>query len=181
MEEKRGHNFIDMTGKKYGRLTVIQFTHMNEDKKACWLCKCDCGNKKIIVGRSIRQGKILSCKCLWKDSISLPPREASLNKHFLDYKIGAKKRSFLFKLTKYDFKKLTSGNCYYCNSKPRTLIWKNKMNGIYKANGIDRVNNKNGYILKNCVTCCKTCNIAKAKMSKKLFLSWIERVYNVHF
>lgn len=51
---------IDETGNKYGSLTVISVT---KDKNDCtaWLCKCDCGNTKIVRGSDLRKGKITHC------------------------------------------------------------------------------------------------------------------------
>jgi hypothetical protein len=35
--------FIDLSGKKFGRLTVIERA-INRETRAWWVCKCDCGN-----------------------------------------------------------------------------------------------------------------------------------------
>ncbi len=53
----------DLTGQRFGRLTVLEFV---PDKKshASWLCQCDCGNKKVIRGNSLKGGKVLSCGCI---------------------------------------------------------------------------------------------------------------------
>lgn len=37
----------DLTGKKYGKLTVIKFIE-RKDTSYYWLCKCECGNEKIV-------------------------------------------------------------------------------------------------------------------------------------
>lgn len=51
---------IDEIGNRYGFLTVKELT---KDKKGrtAWLCKCDCGNTKIVRGSDLRTGKITSC------------------------------------------------------------------------------------------------------------------------
>lgn len=54
---------IDLTGQRFGRLTVIRYDHSEHDG-AHWLCKCDCGNEKVIAGYSLRSGKTKSCGCL---------------------------------------------------------------------------------------------------------------------
>lgn len=56
--------FIDLTNKKFGRLTVIKRVENAKDGHAQWLCKCECGNYKIICGRSLQKGVTLSCGCL---------------------------------------------------------------------------------------------------------------------
>lgn len=38
--------FIDRTGQKFGRLTLIERVENNKFNQVQWLCKCDCGNTK---------------------------------------------------------------------------------------------------------------------------------------
>lgn len=49
---------VDLTGKKFGRLTVI------ERSESKWLCKCDCGNTKLVNGGHLVSGDTKSCGCL---------------------------------------------------------------------------------------------------------------------
>ena len=53
---------IDLTGMKFGRLTVIERAE-NKGKKPCWLCKCECGNEKVVRGSDLRGDKVVSCGC----------------------------------------------------------------------------------------------------------------------
>lgn len=81
-------------------------------------------------------------------------------------------------LSKDQINKLISGNCVYCGDGPRERIVKF---GHYPitiiANGIDRVDNKKPYVIENCVSCCKTCNLMKHKMSVEDFKNHIRKVY----
>ena len=54
---------IDLTGQRFGRLTVIRYDHSEHDG-AHWLCKCDCGNEKVAAGYSLRSGRTRSSVCL---------------------------------------------------------------------------------------------------------------------
>ena len=56
----------DLTGKKYGRLTVLSYSHSYQ-RKAHWLCKCTCGEEKVIRGQSLKTGNTSSCGCLHKE------------------------------------------------------------------------------------------------------------------
>lgn len=56
--------FIGMIGQKFGRLTVIRQVKSDKYGRSCWLCKCDCGNEKIIGGTNLRNGNSKSCGCL---------------------------------------------------------------------------------------------------------------------
>lgn len=57
-------NFIDETGNKYGKLTVIEEFGRDKDGRVLWRCQCDCGNEKIALGKSLRAGLVQSCGCL---------------------------------------------------------------------------------------------------------------------
>lgn len=54
---------IDLTGKKFGRLTVISFSHMN-GKHSYWNCQCDCGNECKVRIDCLKTGLVKSCGCL---------------------------------------------------------------------------------------------------------------------
>jgi hypothetical protein len=55
---------IDMTGQRYGKLVVIrEGDRTTPSKKIYWLCKCDCGIEKEIIGDSLRKGTSTSCGC----------------------------------------------------------------------------------------------------------------------
>lgn len=58
------HTFIDETGNKYGKLTVLEFVGTNKDHQSLWKCQCDCGNFKITTGHALRSGNTQSCGCL---------------------------------------------------------------------------------------------------------------------
>ena len=61
------NNFIDETGNRYGKLTVL-YKIENKTKRdgVIWHCKCDCGNEKDIFGIDLRSGNVASCGCLGK-------------------------------------------------------------------------------------------------------------------
>ena len=57
--------FIDLTGQRFGRLTVIRRVE-NIGIKTAWLCKCDCGNEITVISNSLRTGNTKSCGCIAK-------------------------------------------------------------------------------------------------------------------
>ena len=106
--------------------------------------------------------------------------ESSLRWLYKSYQRSAKKRGIEFKLTQDEFKVCIDKNCDYCGEKPSNTIkdHEKRLNGAYKFNGIDRVNNNVGYISKNIVACCKKCNYAIHKMTKDEFIKHIIKIYN---
>lgn len=63
------HNFIDLAGQCFGRLTVVSRAE-NNGTRAQWMCRCDCGNTSIVVGKDLRNGRTKSCGCLSRDTTS---------------------------------------------------------------------------------------------------------------
>ena len=58
-------NFIDLTGKRYGRLTVLERA---EGKGRCkWRCLCSCGNEVVVRGYNLKNGNTQSCGCLKRE------------------------------------------------------------------------------------------------------------------
>ena len=65
----RGNPCINLVGQRFGKLLVIKKSEIPPDaknKSIRWLCKCDCGNKKVISGQNLRNGDIKSCGCFGK-------------------------------------------------------------------------------------------------------------------
>ena len=44
---------IDITGKKFGKLTVLHFAGYDNNRQGLWKCRCDCGNYSIARGYSL--------------------------------------------------------------------------------------------------------------------------------
>ena len=59
--------FIDLTGQTFGRLTVLERVEAGTKRYAVWLCKCSCGNTKIVRSCHLRSGAVVSCGCYQKE------------------------------------------------------------------------------------------------------------------
>ncbi len=79
------------------------------------------------------------------------------NGKYGQYYRNAKNRNLEFRLTKKEFLSFWEKDCYYCGK---------QVQGV----GIDRLDNKKGYTLKNCVVCCFVCNKMKMEMTPTEFV-----------
>ena len=59
----------DLTGQKFGRLTVIE-RDMGNKKRTKWLCKCDCGNDTSVEAYYLTHNITKSCGCLARETTS---------------------------------------------------------------------------------------------------------------
>lgn len=107
----------DMTGLKFGKLTVLKRYGTNDDNKATWLCKCDCGNTTIVSGRHLRDGTTLSCGCLRKDKL------INRNHNLTKIKEGDSINGTLIKNIFYENgKAYCMAVCKYCGNNFKTTI-----------------------------------------------------------
>lgn len=60
----------DLSGQKFGRLTVTDKYELDRWRQARWLCKCECGNLVSVKSGNLRNGHTQSCGCLQKERTS---------------------------------------------------------------------------------------------------------------
>lgn len=146
--------FIDLTGQKFGRLTVIERAE-NKHNNSAWLCKCECGALCVVQSCSLRSGRTKSCGCFQKEQITkiLEIHGQAKGNHTRLYNIyhGIKKRCY--KKDEKSFNRYGGKGITMCNE------WLNDFQSFYDwamSNGyadnltIDRIDNSKGYFPDNC-------------------------------
>jgi len=181
--------FIELTGKKIGQLSVIDYVHRKgrgNENRWVWKCMCECGNICYVrTTKLLKKFPQTSCKVCsdskWSKDRILGNFLSVKKRIYRTYIRGAKNRNHCFELTFEEFESIISQNCYYCDGSPT----ENKGDqpytygqGVFKRNGIDRKNNDFGYTIDNVVPCCEICNRAKLNLSMEIFENWIKRIYN---
>ena len=78
---------------------------------------------------------------------------------YKSYEKGAYRRGYQFKISFTRFKQLVFRKCSYCRIDSSRKL--SKGNLILEVNGVDRINNKEGYIVENVDACCSICNFLK--------------------
>lgn len=53
----------EMTGGRYGRLTVQARAGSDGNGRAQWLCRCDCGKDRVYLRQVLIAGEAISCGC----------------------------------------------------------------------------------------------------------------------
>lgn len=73
-------NMIDMTGEKYGLLTVLNRVEERAKKgrHVKWICSCECGNTTIVDASDLRKHHIISCGCKRLSSGEIKVRDCLL-------------------------------------------------------------------------------------------------------
>lgn len=57
----------NLIGQKFGRLTVIEFYGKRTNGHGLWLCRCDCGNTKVVEASALKYGYTSSCGCYGRE------------------------------------------------------------------------------------------------------------------
>lgn len=128
---------IDMTGKKYNRLTVISRAE-NEGTRASWHCLCDCGNSITLNGKQIRSGHTASCGCIRKETST---KQGQKNKHDLDYVKAKLKENGFELLSEYQgILKQAKMKCLCCNLEFTRRI-ESSLYGLYGCPSCSKLNN----------------------------------------
>ena len=184
---------LDIANQKFGRLTVVQRMprsskrDVKHDTSALWLCQCDCGGDIVTRRSLLRAGRVRSCGCLRiensrKSGLTrrLPGTQTAQKRILYRYRRGAQSRNIDFCLTNEQFFELLDKPCHYCGVLPASETWTGRFKvkaHVLRHGGIDRVDNKKGYVSDNCVPCCSDCNFAKHDLSLDEFKSSIRRRY----
>jgi len=180
------NSLIDLTNVAFGRLKVIE-RGPNKGRHTRWVCKCNCGRTVLVVSDHLRDGRVRSCGCIRRENsrrlgIENPPISfryedpviPAFNHVLHTYIVNAKSRKLVWDLPRDVAIRLFSSNCHYCGRPP--ALPTRKVRILY--NGIDRLNNKVGYIIGNVVTACSVCNRAKGQLTYNEFIAWINNLVN---
>ena len=77
-QEKIMAKKLDLSGKRYGRLDVLEEFGISRNNKTLWKCLCDCGNEIIVIGSSLISGNTKSCGCLHLEQSSINGKNNAL-------------------------------------------------------------------------------------------------------
>lgn len=141
----------DLSGHKYNRLEVVGYRGKDRHGNAKWLCKCECGTERVVLGMSLRSGNTKSCGCFQRDASVAYNTIHKASKHpyyrtwrgIIDRCTNPNSRDYgayggrgigVCDRWKNDFYKFVSD----MGEKPT------------KSHSIDRVNNNEGYSPENC-------------------------------
>ena len=141
----------DLTGRKFGRWTVLERRATSATRKILWLCRCDCGKESEVMGMKLRSGLAVSCGCYKLDI------NTKHGKHdTLAYSSWLSMRRRCYKTNSKDYKNYGGRGIKVCR---RWL----KMDNFFADMGerpslkysIDRIDNNANYSCGKCDECAK--------------------------
>ena len=86
MAREKGKNLIkDLTGQKFGKLTVLSYIDVDNRHGSHWLCQCECGKQIVVFNQNLVQGKTTSCGCTHIKSKGEQAIATLLNKYHIPF------------------------------------------------------------------------------------------------
>lgn len=145
---------IDLTGQKFGRLTVIERAKNAKYSSVRWLCQCDCGQQTVVTAGNLKNNHTRSCGCLRRDINS--------KIHYIHgYSHSKNKRNEIYTIWKDIVKRCNNSNCNnyenyggrgirICNKWLKFINFLEDMGERPRGMSVDRINNDGDYCPENC-------------------------------
>ena len=176
----------NLSNLKFNKLTAIKIVEKPEHVKSkqrssWWLCKCDCGNEKIVRSTELMRGETKSCGCgnKYENSWLYKGVGKLAQSKFSHIKYGAIKRNLEFLISieyAWELFLKQKGKCFYTNL---DIELKTRNSGQMTAS-LDRIDSSLGYVEGNVVWVHKHINIMKNEYNHEYFLSLCKLVTENH-
>lgn len=143
-------SYKDITGQRFGRLVAVKM-YAEKYKRTKWLCKCDCGNEKLMPLDSLMTGRAKSCGCYRKEVTRDHFRKHGLGNERL-YSIWLNMRTRCFNPKVKSYKDYGGRGITVCKEwDDFTNFYQWSLNNGYEDNlTIDRIDNDGNYEPSNC-------------------------------
>lgn len=149
--------FIDLTGRRFGRLIVIERCGCTPHGDVKWKCLCDCGCDAVVIGASLKNGSTKSCGCLLRETIGNVKLSHGCSRTRL-YKVWLHMKDRCYNRSNKNYHRYGGRGITVCDE------WRNDFGKFQEwamANGydenapfgqctIDRIDNDKGYRPDNC-------------------------------
>ena len=145
----------DLTGQRFGRLTVIKRVPYKGLTR--WLCRCDCGNEIEAFGNNLKRGHTISCGC-YRDESRIKVKTTHGYANTRIYGVWGKMKGRCYRKTSPDYPRYGGRGITMCDEwrdNPVAFIEWAYANGYredakYGECTIDRIDVEKGYSPENC-------------------------------
>ena len=173
----------DLTGKKFGRLTVIKRVENDKSNRSQWLCKCECGKEAIVKSHYLTSGQKKSCGCLQSEiNSSVHTKHGHRNSRL--YRIWQGMITRCFNQNHSHYKDYGGRGIIVCDE------WKKDFQCFYDwavANGysddltIDRIDNDGNYEPSNCRWATRKEQTRNRSITKKISIAEIAEIDGISY
>lgn len=172
---------IDLTNDKYGLLRVISLDHVNEKGRSYWLCKCECGTKKVVSSKNLRakgkRGRTGSCGCMKQNyDYGILDESKWIFPRFVWTGIvrNANDKNREMNITPEYISRLYIDQKGLCSISGVEIQFSEKVRDSPKEQtaSLDRIDSSKGYIIGNCQWIHKDLQSMKLDRTQEKFINW---------
>ncbi|HEY5235860.1 MAG TPA: hypothetical protein VIJ14_06765, partial [Rhabdochlamydiaceae bacterium] len=169
LRDTTGTRFKDLTGQRFSRLTAIKYIK-TINKRAFWLCHCECGKDLVVPTCHLSGGHTKSCGCMRSDKQFISIEKDAYRKHCNN----AKNREIENLLSQEQYLEIAKRPCSYCDT---ISIRTNPSTGAkLPLNSVDRIDNEKSYTVETVQSVCFICQNMKHVMKHEDFLSHLNKI-----
>lgn len=180
-----GKRFIDITGQKFGKLTVLEqdhdFNHSLSNKSKGWKCLCECGKICSTTIQRLQCGDAKSCGCLFVEKNTIRQGYGEVPNYYWSYVVtNAKIRKFKLNITAKQAHELFIKQNKKCALTGRDIFFGKKHKGKIGKNAgtasLDRIDSSKDYEIDNIQWIHRDVNKMKMNFSQKYFLDTCKEI-----
>lgn len=175
-----GHNRIDLVGRRFGKLTVVEDTGRRKTRRPIWLCQCDCGGTVEVLGKYLARGDTKSCGCFSIGNAHNRDSVGEITRSFWTPIVKqARRRGIPFEISREFAWNLYLRQYRRCalTGEPISFSTNIRDQRGKQTASLDRTDNALGYIETNVQWVHKRVNIMKNTMSNSELLEWCAKVH----
>jgi hypothetical protein len=178
-KNRGGQNREELTGRKFGRLTVLSDTGRRKSRRPIWLCKCECGESVEVLSKYLLAGDTRSCGCLKKEpSHNNATVGVVTGSYFYHVRNNAERRGVPFEITPEEASAQwyeQDGRCAFTGVE-LVIVQNFRDHRGRQTASLDRIDNGRGYTADNIQWVHKDINMMRGRLDPESFVEWCRRV-----
>ena len=173
----------DLSGKKFGFLTVVGFSYRDKIKgKTYWKCICDCGTERVVASSVLNSKSSIArcgnCKAFANKKLRWKGYEEISGDFYRSISDGAASRGFDFSVSIEDLWSLFLKQDKKCALSGQFLILSKGSRHEVGTASLDRIDSSKGYYIENIQWVHKDVNIMKGDFSQEYFIKLCHAIAN---